>query len=175
MAAWITLIDPKFPHNVGGAIRAASALGAERVSWTGTRIEEALGAKARLPREERMKGFAKVRWEQRDDPLEESGELTPVCVEVAANAEQLHHFVHPNDAMYVFGPEDGGVPQDIRAQCHRFVMIPTFHCVNLAAAVYLTLYDRRVKRLAAGAEREVATRDLLHEARGWIEHPDMTG
>jgi hypothetical protein len=35
---------------------------------------------------------------------------------------------------------------------HRFVVIPTWHCTNLAAAVYTVLYDRHAKRVTAGLE-----------------------
>jgi hypothetical protein len=32
------------------------------------------------------------------------------------------------------------------SQCHRFLVIPTRHCVNLSAAVYTVLYDRHAQR-----------------------------
>ena len=32
--------------------------------------------------------------------------------------------------------------------CHRFIVIPSRHCVNLAAAVYLVLYDRAAKSMS---------------------------
>jgi tRNA(Leu) C34 or U34 (ribose-2'-O)-methylase TrmL len=57
-------------------------------------------------------------------------------------------FEHPADATYVFGPEDGNVPKGALSVCHRFVSIPSHHCLNLAAAVYTVLYDRVVKRWA---------------------------
>jgi tRNA C32,U32 (ribose-2'-O)-methylase TrmJ len=54
-------------------------------------------------------------------------------------------FEHPENALYLFGPEDGSIPQMYLQYCHRFVVIPTRHCVNLAAAVYTVLYDRQCK------------------------------
>ena len=62
-----------------------------------------------------------------------------------------------------FGPEDGSIDQVTRRFCHRFVMIPTKHCTNLAAAVYLVLYDRMLKHYQLTGERLE-----LDEQRGYI-------
>ena len=58
--------------------------------------------------------------------------------------------------------------------CHRFVVIPTHHCVNLAAAVYMVLYDRMVKRQQSGLDPILPMEDLLKENRGW-NLPDNNG
>jgi rRNA methylase len=52
----IVLVNPKSPHNVGKVLRAASVFGAKSLVWTRTRVD--LEQNERLPREERMKGFA---------------------------------------------------------------------------------------------------------------------
>jgi tRNA C32,U32 (ribose-2'-O)-methylase TrmJ len=56
----IILINPKSPHNVGKALRAASIFGAKSLVWTGARVD--LSQYDRLPREERMKGCRPVVW-----------------------------------------------------------------------------------------------------------------
>lgn len=94
------------------------------------------------------------------------GLVTPVAVELRPEAESLVTFEHPEDALYVFGPEDGSLPKPIRRLCHRFVVIPTHHCLNLAAAVNVVLYDRRFKRQMAGLEPLGPIREMLHEHRG---------
>lgn len=139
------LIRPKYAHNVGGIIRAASCFGAHRVYYTGDRIDADLEQLGRLPREERMKGYAEVKWGREERFFDRCPDLTPVAVEVTPNAESLFDFIHPERALYVFGPEDGGIPQVARQLCHRFVTIPSVHCTNLAAAVYVILYDRAQK------------------------------
>lgn len=74
--------------------------------------------------------------------------FTPVCVELVSGAEDLTQFEHPEgDVVYVFGPEDGGVSKGTRTFCHRFVKIPGAHCLNLAAACNVTLYDRMAKSM----------------------------
>ncbi len=92
--------------------------------------------------------------------------MTPIAVEIRPDAESLVIFEHPEDALYVFGPEDGGLPKPVRLLCHRFVVIPTHHCLNLADAVNVVLYDRRLKRTLAGLEPLGPVRDMLREHRG---------
>jgi tRNA(Leu) C34 or U34 (ribose-2'-O)-methylase TrmL len=115
-----------------------------------------------------MKGFRDVQMTVDDCFFDrfEQGSVTPVAVELLPTAEPLMSFEHPEDALYVFGPEDGGLPKAVRLHCHRFVFIPTHHCLNLAAAVNVVLYDRRLKRHLAGQEPLGPLRELLHERRG---------
>jgi tRNA(Leu) C34 or U34 (ribose-2'-O)-methylase TrmL len=57
-------------------------------------------------------------------------------------ATPLKDFAHPENATYIFGPEDGNVPRWIREAAKRFIRIPTRECLNLATTVALVLYDR---------------------------------
>jgi len=126
--------------------------------------------KKHLPREERMKGYKDVELRQFDYIFDEfEGIATPVAIELRQNAELLPQFEHPENALYVFGPEDGSIPQTYLRHCHRFVVIPTHYCVNLAAAVYLVLYDRLIKRQLAGLDPVLPIGDLLKEQRGYVD------
>src|SRR5262245_39890346 len=151
----VVLIDPKYPHNVGNALRACAVFGASRLVWTGDRVahpDRWTGA-ARLPREERMKAYRNVELGLGDrDPEHAISTFsgwgyTPVAVEVRDEAESLDAFVHPEHAVYVFGPEDGTLGRATLGVCHRFVRIPTVlrTPLNLAAAVNIVFYDRHVK------------------------------
>lgn len=143
----IALINPRYGHNVGNAVRAASNFGIEQVWWTGDRFtldEE----KARLPREERMKGYKDVELIQFDDFFDHfPSDIVPVAIERRPNSENIVDFVHPEKAVYVFGPEDGSIESVHLRHCHRFVQIPTPYCLNLAAAVNIVLYDRMLKQM----------------------------
>lgn len=170
-APGIVLIDPKFPHNVGATIRACSCFGVESLVWTGARIE--LSKYQRLPREERMKGYKSVHFVNHARPFELFGDVTPVCVEVYENSEPLTTFVHPENAVYVFGPEDGKVPQVVRCLCHRFVHIPSHFCLNLSAAVNVVLSHRLMSRQLSGTEPLLPLREMLREVRGEVLTPAM--
>lgn len=163
MPAGVVLLNPKTPYNVGSAIRACSIYDVATLRWTGKRITTAEGRRKagsglkgnrpRLPREERLKDYANVDWREAAEDVvstltRERG-FVPVAVEIRDGAEYLHDFVHPENALYVFGPEDGSVSRGVLTVCHRFVRIPTVHRtpLNLAAAVNVVLYDRYVKEL----------------------------
>jgi tRNA(Leu) C34 or U34 (ribose-2'-O)-methylase TrmL len=167
----VVLIDPKYPHNVGNAFRACAALGASQLFVTGHRARwETTGKGQRLPREERMKQYnGKVELIRAERPFEnlDTG-VVPIAVEISPTAEPLALFRHPDNACYVFGPEDGGIPKSIRRLCHRFVILPTDHCINLAAAVNCVLMDRRVKRQLAGLEPILPSYDTIQEDREYL-------
>jgi len=165
----VLLTNPKYPHNVGASLRAASCFGIKQIWFTGNRVK--LDSKHRLPREERMKGYADVDLYQHDYPFEQfPTNITPVCIELVEQAEVLSEFEHPENPLYVFGPEDGSVDKMIKRHCHRFVAIPSYHCTNLSAAVYIVLYDRMMKRRRDGLEPIIPVSAMLKEDRGWVEN-----
>ncbi len=81
----IILCKPKYAHNVGAAVRAASCYGAKVVMFTGDRItiEPSKNKnKYRLPREERMKGYSDVTMLKDDYPFNEQGENSRIREEL---------------------------------------------------------------------------------------------
>jgi len=152
----LALIDTKYAENLGKILRLASCYGLKQCWYTGNRIKLAEGE--RLPREERMKGYKDVELIQNDYPFDCFPEdVTPIAIEVRENSEPLFTFEHPKNALYVFGPEDGSIPQTVLRHCHRFVVIPTRHCLNLATAVSTVLWDREFKRWKNGEITEAIT------------------
>lgn len=145
MIAAVLLMDPKYPRNVGAAVRSCAAYGVRDLRYTGERLDRSLSELTRLPREERMRGYRSVRWKRSQRPFDEFPALAPVAVEVRPNSEMLPEFEHPENALYVFGPEDGSIDAAALRHCHRFVAIPTLHCLNLGVAVATVLYDRQAK------------------------------
>ena len=144
----VVLCDPKYDYNVGNAVRTASCFGIGQVWFTGNRvsIENPPHKRYRLPREERMKDYRDVSLVSCETPLNRFEDAVPVAIELRHSSESLFDFEHPDNAVYVFGPEDGSIPKGVLHACHRFVVIPSKHCVNLAQAVNIVLYDRSMKQ-----------------------------
>jgi tRNA(Leu) C34 or U34 (ribose-2'-O)-methylase TrmL len=169
----VALINPKYSRNVSQVVRACSCFGIEQCWFTGDRVQMELASKTRMPREERMKGYSKVNIIQFDYFFEQFPDFTPIGIEVMEGAEMLTTFDHPENALYVFGPEDGGLTKIARGFCHRFVFIPMQHCANLAASVYITLYDRYLKRARRGLEKPMTITEVLDEPRGWHQFEEQ--
>lgn len=169
VAPAIVMYDPRYPHNAGAAMRGASCYGIGQIWIAGERTEKKVLEANRLPREERMKGFQDVSLVRCDRPFDYFEDAVPVAVELLRGSENLLTFEHPENAIYVFGPEDGSIPGQWRGHCHRRVFIPTSHCLNLGVAVNTILYDRLFKQYMAGDASIMTMEECLFEDRGRYE------
>src|ERR1044071_8197652 len=91
----VVLIDPKYAHNVGMVVRLASCYGFRQGWLPGERVSLDISFRKRLPREERMKGYADVEIINYDYPFEQLEDVVPVAIEVRRGSEPLHGFEHP--------------------------------------------------------------------------------
>lgn len=169
----VALVNPKYGHNVAGALRNCAAFGIGQLWISGERAVGEWEARGRLPREERMRSYGNVEVCLGDHFFDAfNKEVVPVAVEVQETAEPLTTFEHPENALYVFGPEDGGLGKVSLQHCHRFVIIPSKHCLNLAVAVGLVLGHRHMQRQSRGLEPIMPSYATLNEQRGWIDNDD---
>jgi tRNA(Leu) C34 or U34 (ribose-2'-O)-methylase TrmL len=168
VAPAVLLVNPKYERNVAGALRACSCYDVKQLWWTGSRVTFDPATGQRLPREERMKGYKEVECHRHERPFDFFAQTphTPVCIELCKGAEPLTYFDHPDDAVYVFGPEDGSVTNGFKRLCHRFVYLPSNHCLNLAVAIGAVLTHRRISRQLAGKDAVLPLDEMLKEHRG---------
>jgi tRNA(Leu) C34 or U34 (ribose-2'-O)-methylase TrmL len=154
------LVNPKSPDNVGSVLRAAANYRVEKVFYTGDRYPRAIERKARSV--DMSRKISKDVLISRADCLIDivTDNMKIVCVEFAINAIPLPEYVHPENALYIFGPEDGSIDQDLIDQADAVVYIPTVGCMNLSASVNVVLYDRLVK-----AANYSASNTLIRENR----------
>ncbi|MGF1718675.1 RNA methyltransferase [Vibrio kyushuensis] len=137
----IGLTNPKSPSNVGAVMRAAGCYQADEVQYTGQRYE-----KASKFQTDTKNITSKIPLNGVDSFLDNLSEETHiVCVDFAEGATPLPEFDHPENAIYIFGPEDGSISQDVADRAHHVVYVPTIGCMNLAASVNVLLYDRLAK------------------------------
>lgn len=122
-----------------------------------------------------MKGYKNVAWTRSHRPFDILEQGTPVAIEVFESSEPLTTFDHPDDAIYLFGPEDGSIGQVWRRFCHRFVHIPSRHCLNLSGAVNVILSDRMMKSQREGRMPILPIGEMLNETRGFIDVPGWEG
>ena len=151
---FIGLIDPKSPTNVGAIIRAAGCYLANEVRYTGERFDRA--AKYHTDTQNTASKIPLIHTDDLLSPLVEH--MKVVCVELAEGASLLTQFEHPENALYIFGPEDGSIPQSVIDRADSVVYIPTEGCMNLAATVNVVLYDRLSKLAPNGHNDDIITR-----------------
>lgn len=139
--AHIGLVNPKNPVNVGMIMRAAGCYEADTVFYSGVRFARA--QKFAADTKDATRKIALVEVENLLDDIPEGASL--VAVELIEGAIPLMDFEHPDNAYYIFGPEDGSIKMDLLQRCQQVVYIPTVGCMNLAATVHVVLYDRMAK------------------------------
>jgi tRNA(Leu) C34 or U34 (ribose-2'-O)-methylase TrmL len=133
--------NPKTPENMGIVLRAAGCYGADAIFYTGERYN-----RARKFFTDTKNIGSKIPVTGVDALLDIQRHNTQViAVELVEGAVPLMDFDHPEQAYYLFGPEDGSLPQEVLNNCDAVVYIPTIGCMNLAATVNVVLYDRLAK------------------------------
>jgi tRNA(Leu) C34 or U34 (ribose-2'-O)-methylase TrmL len=138
----LCLLNPKSPQNMGSILRAAGCYGVQDIFYTGRRYD-----KAKAFSTDTKNAALNIAVNNIDSPAP-SVDSVMVAVELVEGAQPLPHFSHPDNAYYVFGPEDGSIEQSILDHCQHIVYVPTEGCMNLAATVNVVLYDRLAKSAA---------------------------
>jgi tRNA(Leu) C34 or U34 (ribose-2'-O)-methylase TrmL len=138
----LAIINPKSPQNMGSILRAAGCYQAQSIRYTGTRY-----ARAKAFSTDTKNAHLNIAVTQVTSVIHPVNDkhLTKVAIELVKGATPLPLFKHPEEALYIFGPEDGSIDQDVIDQCDYVVYIPTIGCMNLAATVNVLLYDRLAK------------------------------
>lgn len=150
------LVNPKSATNVASILRACGCYGASAVFYTGQRFGYAKDFNADTKRMRHVIPTIGV-----DDLLAIAPKgASKVVIELVEGAIPLPEFKHPENAFYIFGPEDASVPSEIVNACDHVVYIPTRNSMNLAATANVVLYDRMAKSdYAAGDELIKKSRD----------------
>ena len=135
----IGLVSPKDKANIGSVLRAARCYNSSLVVLENSRAPVKVGTDTTSA----WKHIPIIRVDDMFDAMPYGSEA--VAVDLVDGAYDLRTFKHPNQAFYIFGPEDGTLNQKHLDRCKYKVMIPTKLCMNLAATVNVVLYDRLCK------------------------------
>lgn len=126
-------------------MRAAGCFGVNSVFYTGARYDRA----AKFATDTKN-AVGSIPLKRVDDLLEGVGPPDKIIViELVEGATSLVNYGHPDNACYVFGPEDSSLSQSVVDRADDVVYIPTSGCLNLAASVNIVLYDRVAKCLTS--------------------------
>ena len=163
----IGLINPKSPTNVGAVMRAAGCYAVDAVLYTGNRYDRAMklntdtkNISASIPLMSVPDLVDHISNNANDFSDNARSDIKVVCIDLIEGATPLPNFVHPEKALYIFGPEDNTIKQSIVNQADAVVYVPTIGCMNLAATVNVVLYDRLAK-----STNHVADNKLIKKSR----------
>ncbi|MCZ2721649.1 RNA methyltransferase [Marinomonas sp. 15G1-11] len=152
----IGLTNPKSTSNVGSVMRAAGCYDVDQVLYTGRRYDRAAKlttdtkkARVSIP----LINIQLLGVDTLVDAVDEDTKI--VCVDLIQGATPLPAFEHPEKALYIFGPEDNTIGQEVVDRADFVVFVPTTGCMNLAASVNVLLYDRLAKSSRANAGDEL--------------------
>jgi tRNA G18 (ribose-2'-O)-methylase SpoU len=70
-----------------------------------------------------------------------------VAIEITPNAKMLNNYSHPQQACYLLGAEDSGIPKDVLDKCHDVIQLGGSHCMNVAVAGSIVIYHRMLINL----------------------------
>jgi tRNA(Leu) C34 or U34 (ribose-2'-O)-methylase TrmL len=168
----IALTNPKTPTNVGAVMRAAGCYQADQIIYNGNRYAKAAEYHKHTLQTDTFNMADKIPLLRVESflALRESLESVPstakiICVDLVEGAIPLPHFVHPPEAVYIFGPEDSSIKQDVIDIADDVVYVPTVGCMNLAATVNVLLYDRLAKSVLAQEDSNNADNELIRKSR----------
>jgi len=141
-------------------MRSAGNFGVDSVFYTGKRYPRALMRNPGLPDMHRKVGQT-ITLSEVDNIFDVAAStMKLVCVEFAEDAVALPKFEHPDNAFYIFGPEDGTMSQAMIDRADAVIYVPTINSMNLAATVNVVLYDRLAK-----SSQSFEGNDLIFKSR----------
>ncbi len=152
----IGLTNPKSPSNVGAVMRAAGCYQVDSVFYTGRRYARAVKFHTDTQNAGQNIPLTGVECLLNNTPED----VKIVCIELVEGATPLPEYQHPDNAFYIFGPEDGTINQKVIDNADAVVYVPTIGSMNLAASVNVLLYDRLAK-----SELNIANDELIRQSR----------
>ena len=134
----VAILHPKKEVNVGGLCRSAAILGAAFVAVIGRRFQPQAS--------DTMKSYRHVPFFEFES-FEEFYSKLPygsklVGIELSERATDLASFTHPEQAVYILGAEDHGLPDQVMDRCHALVRLRGDFSMNVAVAGTIVLYHR---------------------------------
>lgn len=135
----IGIYHTKTKENVGTLIRSAHSFGANFVFTIGRRYKKQ-GSAINQDRHIPVFHFETIEAFRIFVP----SNCRMVAIELDENAILIKDFNHPQQAVYLLGAEDYGLPKKLLKGC-QIVQLPGKYCLNVATAGSIVMYDRITK------------------------------
>ena len=141
----VAIYDAKHESNVGVLWRSASVFGASFIATLGERRYKTM-------KSDTMKSHRHLPLFHFNNIQDLRTHLPKGClligVELTNDSSDLQTFYHPEQALYLLGAEDYGIPFHILQQCDQTIKINTSLNIslNVGAAGSIVCYDRQLKR-----------------------------
>lgn len=131
----------KTPANYGTLWRSAVNFGADYIFTVGCRYPKQASDTVNA-----WKQVPAFEYEDTQDFLNHRPFDVPLIgIELTDDAKPLSSFVHPLQAIYLLGPEDGNLSKQVQVACQAIVKIDSTFCLNVAVAGAIVMYDRQMK------------------------------
>lgn len=136
----IGIFNPKNKENVGTLWRSAHSLGASFMFTIGHRYKFQPGDVTKAWKSIPLFEYESFNEFMKSLPLE--GRL--IGIEFPAD-KFLNDFSHPEQAVYLLGSEDNGLPPYVKERCHDLVAITSVRCLNVSVAGSIVMFHRGLK------------------------------
>lgn len=140
----IGIYHPKKNVNIGTLWRSACIFGASFMFTIGRRYVKQASDTLCSPRHVPL--FNYLSYEEFKENLPYQARL--ICIEISNEAGTLKEFKHPQQAAYLLGAEDHGLPEKIlKGNVIIQIESPRQLCLNVATSGSIIMYDRHIKGL----------------------------
>jgi tRNA G18 (ribose-2'-O)-methylase SpoU len=134
------MYQPKDERNIGSLLRSAHLYDVDftyQIGGTPYRYHATDTSRS-------TKSIPHHRYESLEDFCAGTYPLTVVAVELDTHSVPLSRFAHPQDAVYMLGSENRGIPRDVLDQIGRIVQVETANpwSLNVATAGAIVLHHR---------------------------------
>lgn len=134
----VAVYHPKKSVNIGTLFRSANILGAKFIATIGSRYQKQSADTLATPRHVPLFEFDD--FEKFYDSLPRGCRL--IGVELADDAKLVERFSHPQQAVYLLGAEDHGLPPKVLSRCHDIIRLRGDRSLNVSVAGSIVLYER---------------------------------
>ena len=138
----IAMYHPKNIHNWGSLMRSANIMGVNFIATIGRRFPKQ--ASDTLKTYRHLPIFEFSDFDDFKSHLPFGCQL--IGIELVDDAKLLEDFQHPQQACYLLGAEDMGLPKSIINQCHKLVKLQGKHSMNVSCAGSIVMYHRKSMR-----------------------------